>query len=38
MSTIALVTMIIAWTTIISFLVYFMSKAMKTQNRHKDEE
>jgi len=37
MSTEALVTMIIAWTTIISFLVYFMSKAMKTQNKQKEE-
>lgn len=37
MGTTALITMIVAWTAIISFLVYFMSKAMKTQNKHKEE-
>ncbi|WKZ71722.1 MAG: hypothetical protein QY308_08840 [Ignavibacteriaceae bacterium] len=38
MSTIALITMITAWTVIISLLSYFLSKAMRTQKKPQPEE
>jgi hypothetical protein len=36
METPAIITMVIAWTTIISFLVYFLRKAVKTQKKGDD--
>ncbi len=38
MSTTALITMLVAWTAIISFLVYFLSKALRTQDKNREPE
>lgn len=34
----ALITLIISWSIIIVFTVYFMAKALKTQHNHNSED
>ncbi len=38
MKTLALITLLCSWSVIISFTIYFMAKALKTQHNHNIED